>query len=164
MASQTKAELEGLLAAAATEHGFELVMLETGGTQRDPVVRVYLDHPEGVTIERIAEANRWVGELLDPRPEFERGYTLEVSSPGLDRPLVRPGDFERFVGRDVKVSVAAPIEGRRRFTGILRGLDGEDVLLEDDGAEIRLPLSAIASARLKVTVDFSKEGVTHDGL
>ena len=164
MAKQQKAELEAIIRAAASEHGFELVLLELGGTQRDPVVRVFLDHPEGVTIERIAQANSWIGELLDARPEFERGRTLEVSSPGLDRPLVRPDDFVRFAGQDVKVNVATPIAGRRRFTGTLRGMVGEDVFLEDAGADVRIPFTAVTSARLKVTVDFSKEGVTHDGL
>jgi ribosome maturation factor RimP len=162
MAKRT--ELEGRLAATAADHGFELVLLEIGGAQRNPLVRVYLDHPEGVTIERIADANRWVTELFDGLPEFERGYALEVSSPGLDRPLVKLADFARFAGEDAKLSLSSPEDGRSRVTGTLRGTAGDDVLLEHDGEEIRVPYRSIRSAHLKPTIDFAREGVTHDGL
>jgi ribosome maturation factor RimP len=91
-------------------------------------------------------------------------YTLEVSSPGLDRPLVRPADYARFAGEEAKVETALPIgDGRRRFTGILRGLEGEDVLIETGGETVRLPFAAIRKGKLVLTEALLKRQAASKG-
>jgi ribosome maturation factor RimP len=164
MANDLKARLTQLLDAAAAERGFELVLLEVGGTRREPLVQVYLDHEGGITIDQIAQANRWIDELIEPLPGLENGYTLEVSSPGIERPLVKLADFDRFTGSDAKVTLSREIEGRKHLTGTLRGVDGSEVLIEVDGAMVRIPHDSITRAKLRVTIDFSKEGTADDGI
>jgi ribosome maturation factor RimP len=164
MGSDLKARLTELLDAAATERGFELVLLEVGGTRREPLVQVYLDHEGGITIEQIAQANKWIDELIQPQQGLENGYTLEVSSPGIERPLVKLADFDRFTGSDVKVTLSREIEGRKHVTGTLRGIDGSEVLLDADGTILRIPHDSITRAKLRVTIDFSKEGTADDGI
>jgi ribosome maturation factor RimP len=164
MAQDLKARLTSLLDAAARERGFELVLLETGGPRREPYVRVYLDHEGGITIDQIAEANRWIMETIDTLPEFEHGYTLEVSSPGIDRPLTRLADFARFTGEEAKVSVSPELDGHKHFTGTLKGVEGEDVLIEQNDTLHRIPFRTITSARLKGRIDFAKEGTADDGI
>jgi ribosome maturation factor RimP len=164
MADELKGRLTGLLSKEAESRGFELVLLETAGTRRNPLVRVYLDHEGGITIDQIAESNRWIKELLDPLPQMENGYTLEVSSPGIERPLVKLADFERFTGERAKVSVSPEVEGHKHFTGTITGVEGDSVLLDVDGESVRIPHAAITRARLRVEFDFSKEGTADDGL
>jgi ribosome maturation factor RimP len=164
MADGLKERLTGLLTQEAESRGFDLVLLETAGTRRNPLVRVYLDHENGITIDQIAEANAWIKDLLDPLSQMENGYTLEVSSPGIERPLVKPADFVRFSGSSASVSVSPKVDGHTHFTGIIQGVEGDDVLLDVDGTTVRIPHASIARARLRVEFDFSKEGTADDGL
>jgi ribosome maturation factor RimP len=164
VAGDLKARLAELLEAAADERGYELVLLEVGGTRREPLVQVFLDHEGGITIDQIAQANKWIDELIETRKGLENGYTLEVSSPGIERPLVKLADFDRFAGSDAKLTLSREIEGRKHLTGTLHGLEGSTVLLEADGAMVRLPFDSISRAKLRVTIDFSKEGTADDGI
>ncbi len=164
MANDLKARLTELLEAAAVERGFELVLLDVAGTRRDPLVQVYLDHDGGITIDQIAQANRWIDELIEPISGLENGYALEVSSPGIERPLVKLADFDRFSGSEAKFTLSREIEGRKHLTGTLHGSDGSEVLVEADGAMIRIPFDSISRAKLRVTIDFSKEGTADDGI
>jgi ribosome maturation factor RimP len=164
MANDTPRLLRGLLDAAASSHGFELVLMEAGGSHANPVVRVYLDHEGGITIEHIAEANRWIKEVLDPLPGYAAGYSLEVSSPGIERPLVKLADFERFTGSDAKITTSREIEGHKHFTGNIRAVEGDEIVLETEGATVHVPYSDIKRARLQVQFDFSKEGTADDGI
>jgi ribosome maturation factor RimP len=164
MADELKTRLTGLLSAEADEHGFELVTLETGGTRRNPLVRVFLDHEGGITIDQITQANGWIKVALDALPQMENGYTLEVSSPGMERPLVRLADFARFTGSRAKVSVSPEVDGHKHFTGTIQGVEGDDVVLDIEGATVRIPHSSITRAQLRVEFDFSKEGTAEDGL
>ncbi|MBE0476838.1 MAG: ribosome maturation factor RimP [Coriobacteriia bacterium] len=158
MAQDLAGRLAETLDALAGRHGYELVAVEAagGGAGGGPVVRVFLDREGGIDLDAIAEANRWVAPAVDE--VLPGAYTLEISSPGIDRPLVKPADFERFAGKVAAVKTARPIEGRANFTGTLLGMDGGDVLLEIDGTTYRLPHSAIAKARLKAEIDFGEEG------
>lgn len=156
--------LEGLLQAAASEHGFELVLVETAGGRANPVVRVFLDHQDGPTIERISEANRWVKEVLEALPEYAAGYTLEVSSPGIERPLVRLADFIRFTGSDAKVTTSHEIGESKHFTGTIRAVEDDVIVLSTESGEVRIPHGDVKKARLQVRFDFSKEGTADDGL
>jgi ribosome maturation factor RimP len=163
MAKDLRSRLTKLLEDAATQRGYELVLLETSG-RREPVVTVYLDHDGGITIDQIAQANAWIDEVIEGESGLENGYTLEVSSPGIERPLVKLADFVRFTGSDAKVSVSPELDGHKQFTGTITGVDGSDVLLESDGATFRIPHDRITRAHLRVTFDFSKEGTGDDGI
>ncbi len=148
-----------LLEPMADAHGLDLVDVEVAGTRKNPILRVFLDIPEGgITLDDLAEAQEWVDAAVENLDPFPDGYTLEVSSPGIDRPLRRPADFERFAGARCKIRLK-PGEARANFTGQLKGMDGEDVLVEDDeGACHRLPLARIKKAHTIGEVDFSAGG------
>jgi ribosome maturation factor RimP len=116
----------------------ELIAVERPSAE---TLRLYIDHPGGVDLglcERVTLALR---ELLDQ-------YSLEVSSPGVDRPLTKPDHFRRFLGREVKVRTSEPIEGRRNFTGTLTDADDEAVSVDADGSAIRIPLAGIRRSNL----------------
>jgi ribosome maturation factor RimP len=164
MAEDLKARLTGLLASESETRGFEIVLLEVAGTRRNPLVRVFLDHEGGITIDQIAEANRWIKEALETLPQMENGYTLEVSSPGIDRPLVKLADFERFAGSRAKVSVSPEVEGHKHFTGTIRSVEGAEIVLDVDGTAVRVPHSSVSRANLRAEIDFSKEGTAEDGV
>jgi ribosome maturation factor RimP len=148
-----EARITALLEPEAPRHGLELVAVEVVGTQRHPTVRVYLDRDGGIDIDAIAEANRWVSDLLDADDPIEAGYVLEVSSPGIERPLVKLADYERHIGSEAHVRTSAKVEGRNRFTGTITAVEGDTIVLADGEEAYRLPHPAIAKARLKVDID-----------
>lgn len=139
------------------ELGFELVELEQVGSKQRPILRIRIDRPDstpgnGVTVEECARVSRALEEHLDQREGVAPTYTLEVSSPGVDRPLTRPRDFERFAGQEIAVAGKAPLAGRaRRLEGVLVGMAGEGdgiVLRLPDGAEVEIPRAEITRAHL----------------
>lgn len=148
--------LTALLDPAAIDHGYELVAVEQAGGRGTPVIRVLLDREGGVTLDAVAAANEWVSEILDAEDPFSRPYTLEISSPGIDRPLVKRSDFERFVGENVHVKTAHA-EKRKSWHGVLLGMEGDDVVLEVEGERVAVPYDTVQKARLKGVVDFGKE-------
>ncbi len=154
--------LTGLLGPKATEAGFELVCVEVAGAVRSPIVRVYLDREDGIDIEAITSANAWVKDALDGYPDTAAGYNLEVSSPGIERPLVTREHFERFAGSKAKVTTKEPVDGRKSFTGTITAVEGDTVVLDLDGTTHNIPLGVIDKARLRVEIDFNKEGL--DGI
>jgi ribosome maturation factor RimP len=112
------------------------------------LLRVYIDRAAGITLDDCARVSHQVSGVLDVEDPITGEYDLEVSSPGLDRPLFSREHFERFGGQRARVTLEAPIEGRRRFTGELGGVRGDAVSVWVDGEEYLLPFDAIASARL----------------
>jgi ribosome maturation factor RimP len=143
---------DGLIAALeprAREHGLELVTVEVIGGGRHRTVRVFLDREGGIDIDAIADANPWISEVLDAMPQLSGPFTLEVSSPGIERPLRTREHFERFTGEKVSVQTHRPIDGRSRFTGTLVGFDGDEVVIQADDGELRVPFDGIERARLK---------------
>ena len=132
----------------------ELVHLEMKREGGGWILRVYIDRESGVTLDDCSRVSRQLSAQLDSEDPIEHPYTLEVSSPGLDRPLFSDSDYERFVGRQVRVSTIAPINGRRNFMGRLLGLAGTEVRLAlDDGPEITIPRDQIARARLEAVLE-----------
>ncbi|MEW5704079.1 MAG: ribosome maturation factor RimP [Pseudomonadota bacterium] len=132
--------------------GFEIVrVLLTGG--RAPTLQVMTERADGtdVTIEDCAEVSRTISALLDVEDPITGAYHLEVSSPGIDRPLVRRKDFSRFAGELVKLEAARPVGGRKRFQGKLLGLDGDTVRVEHDGEVVALDFDEIRRAKLVLT-------------
>ena len=128
--------------------GFELVgVLLRGGRSRG-LIRVYIDHEEGVTVDDCAQVSHRVNGLLDVEDPIPGEYDLEVSSPGADRPLFMERDFNRFAGADLEVTLSGPVAGRRRFTGMLGGYEDGVVLIDDQGTRHCFETSRIESARL----------------
>ena len=135
----------------AAAEGLELVDVELLGRGRNAVLRIFLDKPGGIAIRDCEQVSRQVGAILDVEDLLPGRYTLEVSSPGLDRRLVQPADYERFAGKQVKLVLKAPQEGRRRFRGLLRGIrDGRVELEEENGEIIGIEYGEIQKANLVV--------------
>jgi ribosome maturation factor RimP len=143
------------LAPEARAHGFELVAVEQAGGRGMPVIRVLLDREGGVDLDAIASANGWVAEIIDASDPFQHPYTLEVSSPGIDRPLTKRDDFTRFVGQTISLKVEAT-GTRKSWTGELLGMEGDEVVLSVDGERVCIPYETIQKARLRGVVDFGK--------
>jgi ribosome maturation factor RimP len=131
--------------------GLELVDAQLLGGGKHRVFRLLIDRPGGVTHEDCAQISHQVGEALDAGDWIPGGaYTLEVSSPGVDRPLIRPRDFERFIGSKIKVELKQALENSRRYTGRLAAFDGNQVTLElDAGKTLTIPFESIGKANLK---------------
>ncbi len=123
----------------ALGQGLELVDVEFRRERSGWVLRVYIDRPGGVTLNDCVKMSETLGDILDAKDFIHRRYNLEVSSPGLDRPLRKREDFERFAGDKVKITLKVPLQGRRNFTGYLRGLKGDKVLIETEDGEWLLP-------------------------
>ncbi|MEJ2343866.1 MAG: ribosome maturation factor RimP [Gammaproteobacteria bacterium] len=141
-------QLTDLLEPAIAALGYELVGIEYRRQPKNNLLRVYIDQDSGITLEDCEQVSHQLSGVLDVEDPIKGHYTLEVSSPGLDRPLFKAEHFERFAGNKVRVRTGAPHQGRRNWTGVLRGLEGDDVVVEVDGDEIRLPLDSIEQARL----------------
>ncbi len=128
--------------------GLELVHAEY---QREPsgrTLRLYIDRKGGVSLDDCADVSRQVGDMLDVRLQGDESYRLEVSSPGVDRPVGRLSDFDRFAGNQIKIRINAPVKGQKNFTGILCGVSGDNVELEIDEKKISLAYHRITKARL----------------
>ena len=149
------ARLTEALAPEAEVHGFELVAVEQVGGRGVPVLRVLLDGEDGITLDEVASANEWVSAVIDAAEPFSHPYTLEVSSPGIDRPLTKREDFKRFAGQVVNLKVEAA-EKRKSWTGAIVGVEGDTLVLDVDGEHVEVGFETIQKARLKGVVDFGK--------
>jgi len=133
--------------------GYRLVrLMQTGGPRR-PTLQIMAERRDEapMTVEDCAEISRSVSALLDVADPIASAYMLEVSSPGIDRPLVRPEDYDRFAGFDARIELDEPLDGRKRFKGKLLGRDSDVVRLAAETGEVRLPLAVIARAKLLLT-------------
>jgi len=138
----------------AEERGLELVHVEFAGGPRSPVVRVFIDKPGGVTHEDCSAVSTHVGTVLDVEDFIPGAYTLEVSSPGLERGLYEPRDYERFAGKMAKMKTRGAVGGQRNFRGRIVGLEGDDVLFDDKtSGRVRVPFSEVAKANLEIDVE-----------
>lgn len=142
-------ELLQLLAPAVDALGYELYDLEFSRGRGHGILRVFIDHPEGIDLEACEAVSRRVSALLDVEDPVPGEYTLEVSSPGLDRRLTQPAHFDRFTGQRVNVRLKRLVDGRRKLVGSLAGRDGQVVRLAlDEGGEQALAIEDIDVARL----------------
>jgi ribosome maturation factor RimP len=144
--------LERMIAPALTAMGFALVRVRLSGSGR-PVLQVMIEREDGatITVENCAEASRMISALLDVEDPIAGAFNLEVSSPGIDRPLTRLGDFDRFAGWEAKIELDRPVDGRKRFRGKLLGVAGDQVRLEQDGSQVEVPFATIVAAKLVLT-------------
>lgn len=134
----------------AIDHGLELVHSDVAGPEGKPILRIFIDKPDGVTHENCAEVSLHLGTILDVEDFIHSAYTLEVSSPGLERGLYKQGDYERFAGNSAKLRTNRPIAGQRNFRGRLLGVEANNVLLEDrTSGRVSIPLEAVAKANLE---------------
>lgn len=153
-------KIDGELAAIARDEGLELLAVEITGSGAHTVVRLVVDGPDGVDLDRCAAVSRQASAFLDVEDPIAHHYTLEVSSPGLDRRLYGAADFDRFAGRRVKVRMQPGYRERRVVVGELLGLgDGIVRLRTDADGELELPAAEVFEARLEVDWDqIMKEG------
>lgn len=139
---------------AAIDHGVELVHAEVAGPEGRPVVRVFIDKPEGVTHKDCSEVSLQLGTVLDVEDFIHSPYTLEVSSPGIERGLYQRADYDRFAGSAAKIKTRAPINGQRNFRGRIVGVENDDVIFEDaTSGRLSIPVDGIVKANLEIDVE-----------
>lgn len=148
------AKVAAIIAPVVGDMGFEIVRVRLTGAKR-PVLQIMAERPDGtIDVDDCAEISRVVSALLDVEDPIDREYVLEVSSPGVDRPLTRPGDFARYKGFEAKIELAEPTDGRKRYRGVLAGLDPQSgaIVIEtaDLGAQ-RFAFGDLADAKLVLT-------------
>jgi ribosome maturation factor RimP len=145
---EVRTKVIGLVEPFLEKQGLELVHLEYRSGGRGHLC-FYIDKPGGVTLDDCEAASRCISDLLDTYDPISRSYILEVSSPGVERPLTREKDYERFRGEAVQVQTADLIDGRRKFKGILEGIsDSRVALMLEEGVRIEIPLGLINKAHL----------------
>lgn len=136
------------------DHGLELVHAEVIGPENKPIVRVFIDKPNGITHEDCSEVSLHMGTILDVEDFIHSSYTLEVSSPGLERGLYKRADYERFAGSLAKVKTTQAIKGQRNFRGRLIGVDGNEVIFDDKtSGRVNIPLDLIGKANIEIDVE-----------
>jgi len=142
--------------------GLELVELSFKGESVGRVLRVTVDKVEGrVSLDELAEVSEEISRALDLEDPIDGRYTLEVSSAGIERPLVKRADYERFVGRDVKVRLDGPVDGRRNFKGRLAGSDEQSFKLDlEEGGSTQIPFELVNQAKLVVDWDEELKGAS----
>lgn len=128
--------------------GVELVILEEAGSRRLRILRLYIDHRDGVTHDLCARVSGAVGRALDETDVIDGAYALEVSSPGIERPLRRRGHFEAQLGQKVYVKTRVPVEGRKVWQGTLLEVGADEIVVQEAGREARIPLAEISGAHL----------------
>ena len=148
MAGALHEKLMALFEPLLTTLGYELADLEFAAGRGHSQLRVYIDRPGGVGLDDCETASREIGALLDVHDPIPSAYTLEVSSPGLDRLVRTPAQFLRFVGAKVAIELLAPRDGRRRYSGRLLAADGQGVEVEVDGEKVAAGYADILRARL----------------
>jgi ribosome maturation factor RimP len=146
--------VQQLAERVAMENGLELVHAEVAGPEGKPILRIFIDKPDGVTHQDCSAVSLHLGTVLDVEDFIHSAYTLEVSSPGLERGLYKPGDYARFAGRMAKVKSRVAINGQRNFRGRILGLEGSQVIFEDKtSGRVSIPFEAIVKANLELDVE-----------
>ena len=152
---QKKHPVYDLVAPLIEKMGYEVVRVMTIGAQ-NPTLQIMIERKDGqpLVVDDCAAVSRAVSEVLDEKDPVEGEYSLEVSSPGIDRPLTKPEHFARFAGYEAKIETDETVEGRKRFKGKIISLEkGELVKLDMDGVEYNLPFEVISKAKLLLTDD-----------
>ena len=148
MAALLREKLMALTEPLLGQLGYELVDLDYAAGRNNAVLRFFIDRPEGIGLDDCERVSHELAALLDVEDPVPTAYTLEVSSPGLDRVLRTPAHFQRFVGERIWLELRGAREGRRRYTGRLAALDAEGIEMNVDGATVRVSFADIGRARL----------------
>jgi ribosome maturation factor RimP len=148
VAEQDPLQLKALLAPLVARMGYELWGLEYRAGRHSALLRLFIDSEAGITLDDCAQVSAQVSALLDVEDPIRVPYTLEVSSPGVDRPLFEAAHYARYVGQRARVRTQWPVGGQRNFAGEIVAADGQSVTLRVDGEAVRVPLESIARGRL----------------
>lgn len=149
--ADTVAKRVGAVALPVLEEmGLELVEVQYRREQSGWVLRLIIDKQEGISLEDCAAVSREISQLLDIEDFVDQAYNLEVSSPGLNRPLKSMADFKRFTGRKAKIKTIEPLAGEHVFIGRIKKTEGETIILEIGRKEVAMPFSQVARARLEI--------------
>lgn len=154
--SKLEQDIIDALEALASDHGIDIVDVEVVGATKAPCVRVRIDRADGsgISLDEVTAQSRWVSDAVEALDPIDGSYTLEVSSPGMSRPLRRPADFVRFMGEAVELSTTAT-EGRRRFKGTIAQADESSATLElEDGERVTFAYDDVKKCILKPVFDF----------
>lgn len=145
-------KIEAIIAPSLGAMGYRVVRVAiTGGRRATLQIMAERANDAAMTVEDCADISRTVSALLDVADPIDGAYLLEVSSPGIDRPLVKREDFARFAGHEARVELNAPVDGRKRFRGRLEGIEGDQVRLVVDDTPVAVPFPAITRAKLVLT-------------
>lgn len=140
MSNTRQDKLTHLLKPAVEGLGYELVGIEHLPMGKHTVLRIYIDSPDGITVDDCSQVSHQVSGVLEVEEPIKGQFTLEVSSPGIDRPLFNFEQFEKFVGSKVKIKLYHAIEGRRKITGLIDGIEGDDIIILDADSDTRIQL------------------------
>ncbi len=146
-------QLYEMLELSIDDYGYELVHLELMGREKSRVLRLYIDAPGGVSLEDCVFVSQQVSRLLDVEDPIEGNYSLEVSSPGIERPLAKREHFEQVIGERIEVSTLVKCEGRKKIMGHLRKVADHTLVVEVEGAPIVIEMNNVRRARLKPNLD-----------
>ena len=142
-------QLQVMLEPIVKSMGFELWGIEYISQGRHSVLCIYIESDQGITADDCAGVSHQVSSVLDVEDTISGEYTLEVSSPGMDRLLFKLAQYTAYVGEGIELRLRSPFEGRRKFKGVLKGIEGEDVVVQVDNHEYLLPYSAVEKARIQ---------------
>jgi ribosome maturation factor RimP len=145
-------KIAALLAPTVEALGFDLWGVEYLSQGRHSLIRVYIEHPRGISVDDCASVSEQVSGVLDVEDPISGEYTLEVSSPGVDRPLFRLGQYPAYVGETIELRLRSAFDGKRKFKGVLTGLEGDDVVIQVDDHEYLLPYDTIEKARVQLRI------------
>ncbi|MFK7794706.1 MAG: ribosome maturation factor RimP [Gammaproteobacteria bacterium] len=140
--------LEELFEPVVQGLGFDLWGVQLRSSENHAHVRIYIDHDDGITVDNCSEVSHQLSGVLDVEDPISVAYTLEVSSPGLDRPLMKQEHFKKYVGKEIKVRLGWAVQERRNFLGLLTKLDEENITMTVDGEQVEFPFNAVKRANL----------------
>lgn len=145
-------KIQALLEPVVEAMGFELWGVRYFQGQEN-VLRLYIDSEAGISVDDCANVSHQASGVLDVEEPIQAEYVLEVSSPGMDRPLFKPSHWQRFIGEPVKVRLVAPVAGRRKFSAVIKAVEGDDIIVEVDNEDVRIPFTQIDRAHLVPVLD-----------
>ncbi|MBS0252441.1 MAG: ribosome maturation factor RimP [Proteobacteria bacterium] len=159
------ADIAAIVEPVLADLGFRLVRVKIQGDGRDRIVQLMAERPDGsITVDDCEAISKGISPVLDVADPISGAYRLEVSSPGIDRPLVRPSDFEDWSGHEAKIELKEPVDGRKRFKGVLEGFEDGEVRIKADTGEqgiqhLGLPVHLISDAKLVLTDELIREAL-----
>ena len=156
---QIKHHLHDLIEPIVEGLGYEMVRIMTIG-QKNPTLQIMIDRKDGqeINVDDCATVSRKISEMMDEKDPIKDQYSLEVSSPGLDRPLTKPEHFKRFLGYETKIETSEEVDGRKRFKGKTKSVDANNnIVLDMDGTEYSIPFDAISKAKIVLTDELLAE-------